>query len=53
MSFLEYLKIALPQIWVGLLITFRVSFVCLLIGMALGFPVHWPGSMDQNGCAGW
>jgi His/Glu/Gln/Arg/opine family amino acid ABC transporter permease subunit len=39
MSFLEYLKIALPQIWVGLLITFRVSFVCLLIGMALGFPV--------------
>lgn len=38
MSFLEYLNIALPQIWVGLLITFRVSFVCLLIGMALGFP---------------
>ena len=38
MSFIEYLKIALPQIWVGLLITFRVSFVCLLIGMAIGFP---------------
>jgi polar amino acid transport system permease protein len=38
MSFFDYLQIALPKIWVGLLITFRVSFVCLLIGMVIGFP---------------
>jgi polar amino acid transport system permease protein len=39
MSFFDYLQIALPKILVGLLITFKVSFICLLIGMALGFPV--------------
>jgi polar amino acid transport system permease protein len=39
MSFIDYLQIALPKILVGLLITFKVSFICLLIGMALGFPV--------------
>jgi polar amino acid transport system permease protein len=34
----EYLRIALPEIGDGLLITFQVSAVCLLIGMVIGFP---------------
>ena len=39
MSFIDYLQIALPNIWIGLLITFKVSLICLLIGMVIGFPV--------------
>ncbi|MCJ7520004.1 MAG: amino acid ABC transporter permease [Anaerolineaceae bacterium] len=39
MSFLDYLQIALPKIWIGLQITFKVSLICLLIGMLIGFPV--------------
>lgn len=39
MSFLEYVQIALPEIWIGLKITFQVSAICLLIGMAIGIPV--------------
>jgi polar amino acid transport system permease protein len=34
----EYLRIALPEIGDGLLITFQVSVICLLIGMVIGFP---------------
>ncbi len=37
-SYLEYLQIAAPVIGKGLLITFRVSLVCLLIGLGIGFP---------------
>jgi len=39
MSFIDFMQIALPKIWVGLQITFNVSLVCLLIGMIIGFPV--------------
>ncbi len=39
MSFIDYLQIALPKIWIGLQITFKVSLICLLIGMVIGFPV--------------
>jgi polar amino acid transport system permease protein len=38
MSFLEFTTIALPDIWIGLKITFQVTAVCLLIGMAIGIP---------------
>lgn len=38
MTYLEYLQIAIPQIGEGLLITFRVSAVCLGIGIVIGFP---------------
>ena len=38
MSFIEYLRIALPKLAEGLLITFRVSFVGLGIGFLIGFP---------------
>jgi len=37
-EYLEYLDLAIPLLWEGLLITFRVSAVCLLIGLATGFP---------------
>lgn len=37
-EYLEYLQIAIPVLWDGLLITFRVSLVCLLIGLGTGFP---------------
>ncbi|MDP2964831.1 MAG: amino acid ABC transporter permease [Pelolinea sp.] len=39
MSFIDYLQIALPNIWIGLQITFKVSLICLVIGMVIGFPV--------------
>jgi polar amino acid transport system permease protein len=39
MDFLEYLTIAIPQLAEGLIITFRFAFVCLGIGMLLGFPI--------------
>ena len=39
MSFIDYLQIALPKILIGLQITFKVSLICLLIGMVIGFPV--------------
>lgn len=38
MNFLEYLQIAIQPLWEGLLITFQVSAICLLIGMLIGFP---------------
>ena len=38
MDLIEYLKIALPKIGQGLLITFQVSAICLLIGFFIGFP---------------
>jgi len=38
MDLIEYLKIALPKIGEGLLITFQVSAICLLIGFFIGFP---------------
>jgi polar amino acid transport system permease protein len=38
MDLIPYLQIALPKIWGGLLITFQVSGVCLLIGLLIGFP---------------
>jgi len=38
MPILEYLQIAIPELAEGLLITFRVSFVCGGIGRLLGFP---------------
>lgn len=37
-DYLAYLNIAIPGLWRGLLITFRVSFICLMIGLAVGFP---------------
>ena len=38
MSYIEYLRIATPVLMEGLLITFRVSLICLLIGLGVGFP---------------
>ena len=38
MDILNILQIAIPELAEGLLITFRVSFICLGIGMVLGFP---------------
>jgi len=38
MSIIEYLLIAIPKIWTGLLITFKVSAICLLIGLLIGMP---------------
>lgn len=37
-EYFSYLEIALPVLWKGLLITFRVSFICLVIGLLIGFP---------------
>jgi polar amino acid transport system permease protein len=39
MSFPVFMQIALPEILIGLQITLKVSLICLLIGMAVGFPV--------------
>lgn len=39
MDLFTYLQLALPRIWGGLIITFQVSVVCLLIGFLIGFPV--------------
>jgi len=39
MSFIDYILIAFPKIWIGLKITFKISSICLLIGMVIGFPV--------------
>jgi polar amino acid transport system permease protein len=39
MTFIEFFQIAIPKLMQGLLITFRVAGVCLVIGMLLGFPV--------------
>jgi polar amino acid transport system permease protein len=39
MTTIEFLRIALPVLGKGLLITFRVAFVCLFIGMVIGLPV--------------
>ncbi len=38
MDLIEYLQIALPKIGDGLLITFQVSAICLMIGFFIGFP---------------
>lgn len=38
MTLLTYLQIAIPKLAEGLLITFRVSFICLGIGLLIGFP---------------
>ena len=38
MTFLAYLQIAIPKLAEGLLITFRVSLICLGIGVLIGFP---------------
>jgi len=37
-GYLEFLKIALPRLWDGLLITLQVSAVCLVVGLLIGFP---------------
>ncbi len=37
-EYVNYLQLALPLLWRGLLITFRVSLVCILIGLGIGFP---------------
>ena len=39
MNFFEFVGLALPDIWIGLKITFQVTAVCLLIGMVIGIPV--------------
>jgi len=39
MNFIEYVQIALPEIWAGLKITFQVSAICLMIGMVIGLPI--------------
>ena len=38
MGYFEYLRIAIPVLGKGLLITFQVSAVCMLIGLLIGFP---------------
>jgi len=38
MNYFEFLQIAIPQLLEGLMITFRISAVCLLIGFGIGFP---------------
>lgn len=38
MEILEYLQIAIPKLGEGLLITFKVSGICLLVGLLVGFP---------------
>lgn len=38
MNILEYLRIAIPEIWKGLHITFKITGVCLVLGMLIGFP---------------
>jgi len=38
MTFLEYIRIAAQPLAEGLLITFQVSAVCLVIGLLIGFP---------------
>jgi len=38
MDILEYLIIAIPKLWEGLLITFRVASICLIIGAIIGIP---------------
>jgi polar amino acid transport system permease protein len=37
-TFLEFLQLALPKLADGLVITFQVSFICLGIGLLIGFP---------------
>ncbi len=37
-NYLDYLQIATPQLLEGLLITFRITFVSLGIGLLIGFP---------------
>ena len=37
-GYLEYLQIATPKLLEGLLITFRVAFISLGIGLLIGFP---------------
>lgn len=38
MSYFDYLNVALPRLFTGLLITFKVAGICLLIGLLIGFP---------------
>lgn len=38
MNYFEFLQIAIPQLLEGLMITFRISAVCMLIGFVIGFP---------------
>jgi len=38
MTFLEYIRVAALPLAKGLLITFQVSAVCLLIGLLIGLP---------------
>ena len=38
MSYFEYLEIAIPQLLEGLVITFQLSIICLVIGFVIGFP---------------
>jgi polar amino acid transport system permease protein len=38
MTTIEYLQIAIPELAEGLLITFRVSFICFGIGLLIGLP---------------
>ena len=38
MDYLEYLSIAIPKLWAGLLISFKVTFISLGIGMLIGIP---------------
>lgn len=38
MSYLEFLQVAIPKLLEGLIITFQLSAVCLLVGFVIGFP---------------
>jgi polar amino acid transport system permease protein len=38
MNYFEFLQIAIPQLLEGLVLTFEISIICLVIGFFIGFP---------------
>ncbi|MEE4195000.1 MAG: amino acid ABC transporter permease [Anaerolineae bacterium] len=39
MNYFDFLQVAIPKLLEGLVITFRISAICLLIGFLIGFPI--------------
>ncbi len=39
MNYFDFLQVAIPKLLEGLVITFRISAICLLIGFFIGFPI--------------
>lgn len=39
MNYFEFLQIAIPKLLEGLVLTFKISAVCLVIGFLIGFPI--------------